>query len=93
MIAAVDGYLAVINDQTKIVPGHDPLANKTDLAAFREMLVTSRDRMANLIVEGKAASEADAQAAKPFADLDVKWAANEQASRNWVRVVYNSMKP
>jgi len=92
MIAAVDGYLAVINDETKIVPGHGPLANKTDLAAFREMLVTSRDRMANLIAEGKAASEADAQAGKPFADLDAKWAANEQASRNWVRVVYNSMK-
>jgi glyoxylase-like metal-dependent hydrolase (beta-lactamase superfamily II) len=93
MIAAVDGYLAVINDQTKIVPWHGPLANKTDLVAFREMLVTSRDRMANLIAEGKAASEADAQVAKPFADLDAKWAANEQASRNWVRVVYNSMKP
>jgi glyoxylase-like metal-dependent hydrolase (beta-lactamase superfamily II) len=93
MIAAVDGYLALINDQTKIVPGHGPLANKTDLAAFREMLVTSRDRMANLIAEGKGPSEADAQAVKPFADLDAKWAANEQASRNWVRVVYNSMKP
>jgi len=93
MITAVDGYLSLINDQTKIVPGHGPLGNKTDLAAFREMLMTSRDRMANLIAEGKAASEADAQAAKPFADLDSKWAANEQASRSWVRVVYNSMKP
>jgi len=92
MIAAVDGYLATINDQTKIVPGHGPLANKADLIAFREMLVISRDRMASLIAEGKALSEADAQAAKPFADLDAKWAANEQASRNWVRVVYNSMK-
>ena len=57
----------------------------------REMLVISRDRMASLIAEGKAPSEADAQAAKPFADLDA-WAANEQASRSWVRVVYNSMK-
>ena len=92
MIAAVDGYLSTINDQTKIVPGHGPLANKADLVAFREMLVISRDRMASLIAEGKAPSEADAQAAKPFADLDAKWAANEQASRNWVRVVYYSMK-
>jgi glyoxylase-like metal-dependent hydrolase (beta-lactamase superfamily II) len=92
MIAAADNYLTMINDQTKIVPGHGPLANKTDLVAFREMLVTSRDRMARLIADGKAPSEAEAQEAKPFADLDAKWAANEQAGKNWVRVVYNSMK-
>src|SRR3974377_628234 len=92
MIAAVGGYLSTINDQTKIVPGHGPLANKADLVAFREMLALSGDPMASLIAEGKAPSEADAQAAKPFADLDAKWAANEQASRNWVRVVYYSMK-
>lgn len=93
MIAAVDGFLALINDETKIVPGHGPLANRADLVAFREMLVISRDRMARLIAEGKAQSEADAQAAKPFADLDAKWAVNEQASKSWVRVVYNSIKP
>jgi glyoxylase-like metal-dependent hydrolase (beta-lactamase superfamily II) len=91
-IAAVDSYLTIVNDNTKIVPGHGGLATKANLIEFRAMLVTSRDRMAKLIADGKAASEADAQAAKPFADLDAKWAANEQASKNWVRVVYNSMK-
>ena len=91
-IAASDTFLTFINDDTKIVPGHGPLANKANIIEFRAMLVTSRDRMAKLIADGKAASEADAQAAKPFADLDAKWAANEQASKNWVRVVYNSMK-
>jgi hypothetical protein len=48
--------------------------------------------MAKLIAEGNATSEVEAQALKPFADLDTKWAANEQASKNWVRVVYNSLK-
>jgi len=91
-IAASDTFLTFINDDTKIVPGHGPLANKANIIEFRAMLVTSRDRMVKLIADGKAASEADAQAAKPFADLDAKWAANEQASKNWVRVVYNSMK-
>ena len=92
MIAAVDGYIAMVNDQTKIVPGHGALATKADLIAFREMLVTSRDRMASLIAEGKVPSEADAQSVKPFADLDAKWAVNEQAGKTWVRVVYNSLK-
>ena len=31
-------------------------------------------------------------AAKPFADLDKKWAPTELASTNFVRVVYNSLK-
>jgi hypothetical protein len=56
------------------------------------MLITSRDRIAKLIAEGNATSEVEAQALKPFADLDTKWTANEQASKNWVRVVYNSLK-
>ena len=48
MIAASDAYLALANDQTKIVPGHGPLTNKAQLAEFRAMLVTARDRMAAL---------------------------------------------
>jgi hypothetical protein len=46
--------------------------------------------MAKLIKEGK--TEDDAIAAKPFADIDAKLGANEQASKNWIRVVYNSLK-
>lgn len=90
MVEAVDAFLALANDTTKIVPGHGPLATKAQLVEFRAMLATSRDRMAKLIAEGK--SEADVLAAKPFADLDAKWAVSEQAGRNWMRVVYNSLK-
>lgn len=90
MIAAADVYLALANDTTKIVPGHGPLGTKAQLMEFRAMLVTARDRMAKLIAEGK--TEADVLAAKPFADLDAKWAVSEQAGRNWMRVVYNSLK-
>jgi glyoxylase-like metal-dependent hydrolase (beta-lactamase superfamily II) len=92
MIAAVDKYLPLVNGETKIVPGHGPLGSKAQLLDYRAMLVTSHDRMAALIAEGKVASEVEAQAARPFADLDAKWAANEQAAKNWVRVVYNSLK-
>jgi glyoxylase-like metal-dependent hydrolase (beta-lactamase superfamily II) len=90
MIAASDAYLALANDQTKIVTGHGPLINKAQLAEFRTLLVTARDRMAALIKEGK--SEADIYAAKPFADFDAKWAPNEQIGKNFMRVVYFSLK-
>jgi glyoxylase-like metal-dependent hydrolase (beta-lactamase superfamily II) len=90
MIAASDAYLALANDGTKIVPGHGPLATKAQLTEFRAMLSTARDRMLALIRDGK--SEADVLAAKPFADFDAKFKANDQASTNWVRVVYGSVK-
>ncbi|MGE5773133.1 MAG: MBL fold metallo-hydrolase [Hyphomicrobiales bacterium] len=90
MIAATDAYLSLANDTTKIVPGHGPLATKAQLAEYRAMLSTVRDRMVALIKEGK--SEADIYAAKPFADFDAKFKSNEQASTNWMRVVYASVK-
>ncbi|MBI3704699.1 MAG: MBL fold metallo-hydrolase [Rhizobiales bacterium] len=90
MIAAADAYLALANDATKIVPGHGPLATKAQLAEYRAMLVAARDRMAKLIAEGKSLD--DVLAAKPFADFDEKFKAPEAASKNWMRVVYASLK-
>src|SRR5215471_9405982 len=81
MIVINEKFLSIFKDDTKIVPGHGPISSKADVITFRDMLVISRDRMAKLIAEGKATSEAEAQALKPFADLDAKWAANEQASK------------
>ena len=40
MIRALDTYIKAANDQTKIVPGHGPLATKADLTVFRDMLVS-----------------------------------------------------
>lgn len=90
MIAGVDTYLKVSNEQTKIVPGHGPLLSRPDLVEYRAMLATARERMAKLVAEGK--SEDDAIAAKPFADIDAKVGVSEQGSRNFIRVVYNSLK-
>jgi cyclase len=89
MIAATDAYLKLVNDKTRIVPGHGPLGDKAALIAYRTMLVTARDRMAKLVKEGK--TEDEVVAAKPFADLDAKWALNELAGKNFVRVVWHSL--
>ena len=89
MIAATDTYLKMTNDKTRIVPGHGPIADKAALIAYRTMLVTARDRMEKLVKDGK--GEDDVIAAKPFADLDAKWAPTELASKNFIRVVYHSL--
>jgi glyoxylase-like metal-dependent hydrolase (beta-lactamase superfamily II) len=89
MIAAADAYLKLTNAKSRIVPGHGPVADKAALTEYRTMLVAARDRMDKLVKEGK--SEADVLAAKPFADLDKKWAPTELASQNFIRVVYHSL--
>jgi cyclase len=90
VINALDAFLKVANDNTRIVPGHGPLATTTQLVDYRNVLVTARDRIRKLYDEGK--DEKEVLAAKPLADFDGKWAANGQAAANFVRVVYNSFR-
>ncbi len=89
VIDSANLYLGFVDDKTHIVPGHGPLATKADLVAFRDLMVTARDRMIALIKAGK--TEAEIVAARPFADYDAKWAANDQAATNFIRVVYHSL--
>jgi cyclase len=90
MIRALDAYLKVADDNTKVVPGHGALATKADLATFRAMLVTSHDRILKLFNEGKTEDEVVALA--PLADLDATWANNPQHAVGHTRNVYNSFK-
>ena len=85
-IAACDKILSLADNSTKIVPGHGPLGNKADLTKFRDMLVTSRDRVEKLKSAGKSAQEAVAE--KPFADLDPVWGNGIINSEQWVQIVY-----
>jgi cyclase len=93
MIAGTDKILSLADNDTKIVAGHGPillghgpLANKADLAKFRDMLVTSRDRIEKLKSAGKSAEEAIAE--KPFADLDPVWGKGIVNAEQWVHIVY-----
>ena len=54
MISANDAYLALANDQTKIVPGHGALASKAQLVDFRAMLASARERMQKLVAAARA---------------------------------------
>ena len=77
------------NANTKFVPGHGPVVGRAEVAEYRALLVAARDRVGKLVAAGK--TEQEAIAARPMADYDAKLAANEQASTNFIRVVYNSL--
>jgi glyoxylase-like metal-dependent hydrolase (beta-lactamase superfamily II) len=71
MIAAVDGVLAQANADTKIIPGHGPLAAPADLRTYRDMLATVRLRVQAAQAAKKAMPAYLAE--KPLADLDPEW--------------------
>ncbi len=71
MIAAADRLLKVIGADTKLIPGHGPLATRKDLEAFRDMMVKAQGRVKDLVAAGKSLD--DIQKAKPLADLDATW--------------------
>jgi glyoxylase-like metal-dependent hydrolase (beta-lactamase superfamily II) len=86
VIDTVEKILSIAGNDTKIVPGHGPLGNKADLAKFRDMLVTARNRIGKLKSAGKSADEAVAE--KPFADLDPVWGKGVVSGDQFVRIVY-----
>jgi cyclase len=89
MIAGTTKMLAMVDNETKIVPGHGPLGNKTDLKMFRDMLVTARSRIRKLKSSGKSLEES--VAAKPLSDLDPVWGKGVLNGDAFVHVVYTTL--
>ena len=65
VVAAAEKGLAMANAQTRIIPGHGPVASRADLAAYRDMLVAIRGKVAAGIAAKQ--SLAQIQASKPAA--------------------------
>jgi glyoxylase-like metal-dependent hydrolase (beta-lactamase superfamily II) len=90
VIAAADRTLAAIDDKTKIIPGHGPLATKADYQGYRDMLAAVRDRVRKLKTEKKTLTEV--QAAKPTSDFDAKWGKGFLNPDQFVAIVYSTLK-
>lgn len=89
MAMAAGKMLAMVNDDTKIVPGHGNLAKKAELMAYHEMLKTVVTRLEPHAKAGK--PEADVIAAKPLEDLNEKWGKGRINAEVFTRVAYISM--
>jgi glyoxylase-like metal-dependent hydrolase (beta-lactamase superfamily II) len=67
-IDALDKLIAMTGPNTKVVPGHGPVADRAALVFHRDMAVTVRDRVAKALREGKTADEI--RASKPTAEFE-----------------------
>lgn len=85
MITAVDMMFGIINDSTKIIPGHGKVANRANLRAYRDVLATIHERVRKQAAAG--ASLDRIIASKPTREFDATWAGFIKAD-DFVRFAY-----
>ena len=90
VLAAVDGVLRTAGDDTKIIPGHGPLASKADLKAYRDMLAAVSGTIRGQIKTGKTLEQVIAS--KPTAKYDAVWGKGFLAPEKFVEMLYGNLK-
>jgi len=86
VIAGVDVLLAHTDIDSKIIPGHGPLADRADLQGYRDMLTTAYERLLKLKNQGVSAEDAVLQ--KPLKDLEANWGGGRFTADKWIGIVY-----
>ncbi len=90
MLAGLSEVVAMAGPKTKIVPGHGEIVDRNAVAAHRDMILVIRDRVADLIKQGK--SQAEVVAAKPTADYDAKVPTASTTSERFIGQLYAEIK-
>lgn len=90
MVGASQKMLKMIDDNTKVIPGHGPLATKADLQRYYDMLAASLDRLAQALKDGKSADEV--VAAAPLKDLADVWGKGMLNVDLFTRIAYVGMQ-
>jgi glyoxylase-like metal-dependent hydrolase (beta-lactamase superfamily II) len=90
LLESMETFLAAAGPNTKVVPGHGAVTDRTGLLAHRDMIVTVRDRVAKLKAEGKTVEQV--VAAKPTADLDAKTGNAANSADRFVQQVFAELR-
>jgi cyclase len=91
MIDGLGQIIARSGPNTKIIPGHGPTVDRAAVTAHRDMILAVRDRVAQLISQGK--SQDEVLAAKPTADFDAKVPNSAETTQRFVTQLYLELKP
>jgi glyoxylase-like metal-dependent hydrolase (beta-lactamase superfamily II) len=89
VIAAAGNILDRIDADTEVIPGHGALSNQRELRAYRDMLVTVRDRMQAMIEDGRSLEEV--LAAEPSAEYDAEYGQGFIGPERFVTSIYRSL--
>ncbi|VWX58529.1 MBL fold metallo-hydrolase [Sphingorhabdus sp. 109] len=89
VLAAAEKVLGMVDDDSKIIPGHGPMATKADLVEYRDMLKTVIGAVEKAQAEGKSLNAV--QAMKPAARWDINPDAFIKGDA-FVEAVYKSLE-
>ncbi len=89
MAKNVKTVLALINDQTKVIPGHGPLSTKTDLKDFYDMLLGTSAEVQKMIDSGMSLKQIQEKGLSKRWD---SWADGFLSTEVWISIVYNSLQ-
>ncbi len=89
VIAAQKAALALVDENTKIIPGHGALADRAALVATLAMIETVRERVAKAIADGMSLEQA--QAADLLADLNEQWGGGFINAKTMVQITYEDL--
>lgn len=81
--------LSEIKDDTKIIPGHGPLANKEELRAFKVMLEQTSAEVQAMIDKGYSLEKIQKEG---LSEKWQSWGSGFLPEPVWMSIVYNSLK-
>src|SRR6266702_8780771 len=90
VLRAIDRLLPMLDDDTKLIPGHGGLSGKKDVLAYRKMIATVVGRIEPMARSGKTLQQV--LAAKPTREFDEEWGKFRKPDA-FVEIVYNGLAP
>jgi len=88
MAKNVHSILAIIDDQTKVIPGHGPLSNKADLQDFYDMLIGTSAEVQKMIDQKLSLEQIQAKGLSKQWD---SWTDGFLSTEVWISIVHSSL--
>jgi glyoxylase-like metal-dependent hydrolase (beta-lactamase superfamily II) len=89
MIRATEANLAKVTDKMIVIPGHGEVADKSQLAFYRDLLAGTREKVAALKKQGRSLDEI--VAAKLTAATDAQWGNGFRSPRDFIGDVFQGV--
>ena len=90
MIDAYARLLPTLDDDIRVVPGRGRVAGKKDLEEYLKVMIALRDRIGQMIRDGRTLEQVIA--AKPSAEFDAHWANGPIRPDQYVEEIYADLK-
>jgi glyoxylase-like metal-dependent hydrolase (beta-lactamase superfamily II) len=91
MLAGLGMTIGMMGPNTKAIPGHGPVTDRAGITAHRDMILAIRDKVGQLVQQGKTAQEV--LAAHPTAEYDARVPMAKETADRFVGQLYAELSP